>query len=64
MTTQDAREKRAVPCGLIEGGKVIAPIRKGELLTYANVAVDPNSRIVELRRRQDQMIYGTDKVAA
>jgi predicted homoserine dehydrogenase-like protein len=47
-----------VPCGLIERGTVTAHIRKGELLTYANVAVDPDSRIVELRRRQDELVYG------
>ena len=31
---------KAVPCGLLEGGKVTKPIRKGELLTYDNCAVD------------------------
>ena len=64
MTVQDARAQQAVPCGLIEGGKVTQPIRKGELLTYANVAVDENARIVELRRRQDRMILGAEAVAA
>jgi predicted homoserine dehydrogenase-like protein len=33
-------------------------VRKGELLTHANTAVDANSRIVELRRRQDKLVYG------
>ena len=58
MAADDARAKNAVPCGLIERGTVTAHIRKGELLTYANVAVDPDSRIVELRRRQDELVYG------
>jgi predicted homoserine dehydrogenase-like protein len=58
MAAGDARAKNAVPCGLIERGTVTAHIRKGELLTYANVAVDPDSRIVELRRRQDELVYG------
>ena len=31
---------------------------KGELLTYANTAVLQDSRIVELRRRQDALVYG------
>jgi predicted homoserine dehydrogenase-like protein len=39
-------------------------VRKGELLTYANVAVDATSRIVELRRRQDEMIYGREGALA
>jgi predicted homoserine dehydrogenase-like protein len=56
MTCADARTSKAVPCGLIEGGKVTAPIRKGELITYANAAPDASSKIVELRRRQDEML--------
>jgi predicted homoserine dehydrogenase-like protein len=56
MTVADARSAKAVPCGLIEGGKVTAPIRKGELITYANAAPDPSAKIVELRRRQDEML--------
>ena len=64
MTVADARAVRAVPCGLVEGGKVTQPIRKGELLTYANMAVDAGSRIVELRARQDRMIFGAEVVAA
>ncbi len=58
MAAGDARAKNAVPCGLIERGTVTAHIRKGELLTYANVAVDADSRIVEFRRRQDELVYG------
>ena len=56
MTRTEAKANNAVPCGLIEGGKVIAPIRKGELITYANAAPDPSAKIVELRRRQDEML--------
>jgi predicted homoserine dehydrogenase-like protein len=56
MTRVEAKAKIAVPCGLIEGGKVIAPIRKGELITYANAAPDPAAKIVELRKRQDAML--------
>ncbi len=56
MTCVDARAANAVPCGLIEGGKVTAPIRRGELITYANAAPDASAKIVELRRRQDEML--------
>ncbi|WP_315919056.1 NAD(P)H-dependent oxidoreductase [Mesorhizobium sp. SP-1A] len=58
MAAPDARAARAIPCGLLQGGSVTAPIRKGELITYANAAVAPGSRIAELRARQDRLIYG------
>ena len=64
MTAADARRDGAVPCGLLEKGRVLQPIRKGELLTYANVSVDSTSRIVELRRRQDELVYGKAAVLA
>ncbi len=57
MTAGEARSAKAVPCGLLQGGTVIAPIKKGELITYANAAVAPNSKIAELRARQDKLVY-------
>jgi predicted homoserine dehydrogenase-like protein len=56
MTYDGAKEANAVPCGLLEQGKVTRPIAKGELLTEDNVKVDAASRIVALRRRQDEML--------
>ena len=50
------RAAQAVPCGLLENGKVTKPIKKGELITYGNVAVDQASRIVALRKRQDELL--------
>ncbi|MCV0395269.1 MAG: NAD(P)H-dependent oxidoreductase [Rhizobiaceae bacterium] len=58
MTVADARASRAVPVGLLEGGKVLAPVRKGELLTTANAAPDPTTRLYALRRKQDEMLWG------
>jgi len=58
MTAEEARAARAVPCGLLEGGTVTAPVAKGELLTYGNASPDAGSRLVELRRLQDEMIFG------
>ena len=58
MTVGDAQAAKAVPCGLLEGGKVTAPIRKGELLTAANCMPDAGSRLVALRQRQDDMLKG------
>ncbi|MDP3895443.1 MAG: homoserine dehydrogenase, partial [Mesorhizobium sp.] len=58
MTVGDARAARAIPCGLLEGGKVTAAVRKGELLTRANATPDMTSRLYELRSLQDAMLLG------
>lgn len=57
MAVADARAQDAVPCGLLERATVKQPVKKGELLTRANTAVDEQSRIVQLRRRQDEMLH-------
>ncbi len=41
--------QQAVPVGLLEGGKVTAPVKKGDLLTRANAAPDPTTRLFALR---------------
>ena len=56
LTAADARAKQAVPVGLLEGGKVVAPVKKGELLTLANAAPDRSTRLFALRRLQDEML--------
>jgi predicted homoserine dehydrogenase-like protein len=58
MTAGEARAAKAIPCGLLQGGTVTAPIKKGELITYANAAVAVGSKIAELRARQDKLVYG------
>ena len=58
MATTEAFAQKAVPCGLLEKGTVTQPIKKGELLTYANTAVDTTSKIVEFRKRQNALVYG------
>ena len=57
MTAPEARTVRAIPCGLLHGGTVTAPIAKGGLITYANAAPAPGSKIAELRARQDRLVY-------
>jgi len=57
MTTPEARAAKAIPCGLLQNGTVTAPIKKGELITYANAVPQPGSKIAELRTLQDKMIY-------
>ena len=58
MTAQDARDQGAVPVGLLEGGKVLKPVKKGELLTSRNASPDPTTKLFALRQRQDQMLNG------
>ena len=57
MDATQARDLQAIPCGLVERGTVTQPIRKGELLTWANTRPPANSRIAELRQLQDQIVY-------
>ncbi len=56
MTAPEARSAGAIPCGLLAGSKVTAPIRKGDLITRANAAVPADSKIALLRARQDKML--------
>ncbi len=56
MTVGDAVKAHAVPCGLIENGKVTKPIKKGELLTHDNIAIDTSAKIVALRKLQDDAL--------
>lgn len=56
MTAPEARTAGAIPCGLLAGSKVTAPIRKGDLITRANAAVPADSKIALLRARQDKML--------
>ena len=58
MEAGEARAAGAIPCGLLEGGTVAAPIARGELITHANAAPAPGSRIAELRKRQDRIVWG------
>ncbi len=56
MEAVEARTTGAIPCGLLAGTRVTAPIRKGELITYANASVPADSKIAALRARQDKML--------
>ena len=56
MTVGDARAARAIPVGLLEGGRATAPIRKGELITTANATPDTSTKLYAMRKRQDEML--------
>lgn len=58
MTVQDARAANALPIGLAERAEVTHPVRKGEMLTYANCRPDQSMAIVRLRAAQDAALYG------
>jgi predicted homoserine dehydrogenase-like protein len=62
MEAAIARKDGAIPCGLLAGGTVTAPIRKGELITYANAKPAEGSKIAALRARQDELVYGLERV--
>ena len=64
MEADRARALKARPSGLLPGGTVTRPIAKGELLTAENTALPEGSEIAELRRRQDEMVYGPAGVPA
>jgi predicted homoserine dehydrogenase-like protein len=55
MTISDARQKSATPVGLLEGGRVTSPVKKGQLLTSANAAPDRTTNLYRLRKLQDAM---------
>jgi predicted homoserine dehydrogenase-like protein len=57
MDATQARKEQAIPCGLVEHAQVIQPIRKGELLTWANTQPPANSRIAKLRQLQDAIVF-------
>lgn len=56
MTVSDARDARAVPCGMVESSIATKPIRKGELITYHNCQPDLGSPIAKLRAKQDALL--------
>tara|TARA_R110002124_G_scaffold133942_11_gene296537 strand:- start:3495 stop:4811 length:1317 start_codon:yes stop_codon:yes gene_type:complete len=56
MRIEESRAAKAVPVGLLEGGKVTAPVSKGQLLTQANSQPDTSTRLFALRQAQDRML--------
>ncbi|WDR04578.1 NAD(P)H-dependent oxidoreductase [Devosia rhodophyticola] len=58
MTVADARAAQALPVGLLEGGKIMAPVKQGDLITRANATPDTTTRLYALRQLQDKMLEG------
>ncbi|MEM9708266.1 MAG: homoserine dehydrogenase [Pseudomonadota bacterium] len=64
MEAGRARAAKARPAGLLPGAKVTQTVAKGALLTETNTALPDGSKIAELRRRQDEMVYGKEPIHA
>ncbi len=56
MSRTEAQHAGALPMGLAQGGVTIAPIKRGDLLTYANCKPDETQTIVKLRRQLDRSL--------
>ena len=52
------RQLNALPVGLAPGAVVKNPVTAGNFLTWEDVELDENSRVVQLRREQDQLDTG------
>ncbi len=55
-TYAEAQARKAVPLGLVPGGKVLQPVVKGELLTAENLCPDREKFVYQLRRMQDEQL--------
>jgi len=51
-----ARDERLVPVGLTENARVLRPVSAGTALTMADVDLDGESMVVQLRREQDSYL--------
>ncbi len=56
LKATDARTKKCLPVGLLEGGKALRPIRKGELITTLNAVPDTSTLLYKMRSKQDEML--------
>jgi len=55
-TYPDAQAHKAIPLGLVPGGKVTRAVPKGDLLTEENFAPDPDKFVFKLRKMQDAQL--------
>ncbi|MCG3212292.1 MAG: hypothetical protein FOGNACKC_05940 [Anaerolineae bacterium] len=51
----EVRALNALPVGLAPGATMVRPVSQGQVVTWADVALDENSTVVKLRRQQDAM---------
>jgi predicted homoserine dehydrogenase-like protein len=60
ISAKEAKARNVFPIGLVNKNTVmLRDVKKGELVTYADVALDENSLMVQLRKLQDELTsYG------
>lgn len=63
MEAGEAHAANAIPCGILTGCTVTAPIAKGALITTQNASIPAGSRIAALRARQDALLFGARETA-
>ncbi len=52
---ENARNLKALPSGISPGAKMKNEVKKGEIITWADVILDETSTVVKLRREQDRL---------
>jgi predicted homoserine dehydrogenase-like protein len=52
---EEAKKLKALPVGLAPGAKILKAVRKGAVITWADVKLDESSTVVKLRRQQDAL---------
>jgi predicted homoserine dehydrogenase-like protein len=64
ISTKEAREKNALPMGLVDKNTVIQRgVKRGDLITYADVKLDENSLMLQLRKLQDALFLDGTKAS-
>lgn len=58
MRADEARAAKGWPVGLLHGGKVIAPIAKGALITRDAVSLPPDTPLMRMRMELEKMFWG------
>lgn len=58
MMAEDARAANAWPVGLLHGGRVSAPIAKGELITRERVSLDETTALYRMRMELERTLRG------
>ena len=58
MRADDARAANAWPVGLLHGGRVTAPIAKGEVITRDKVSLPADTPLMRMRLEQERMFWG------
>jgi predicted homoserine dehydrogenase-like protein len=64
MPAADSLELGCLPLGLAQGCKLLKPVAAGEPLKWSDIAVDPNSTAVRLRREMETLARGPRRDAA